>query len=834
MLNLRRILQAHRRGSRGFAELVPWMIQLTPALVLNKDGSLLAMFDLSGIDAEGMAAEAVDRQAMLLERALREFDERLAIWWTVDRRRAPVEPASEFDHPVSAHLDRLWSDTFRREPHFVNRHTVALTWTPDRSVPGAWSLSRRDAFARHAASLQLDCARFEDILLAFVETGADLGLDRLQGKRLLAALHDRVSPASEGQSIIDAGQGAFLDAWLPDNELSVRDDRLLFRHVDTVEVAALSVKAWPDNTWPGALDGLLGVPGELSLVVAFRFEHPARAARRIRDVQRHQRNLQKTFAGYLKEAIAREPTALVDEGRLRLAEDASEALAHLTSGRGSFGHCSVVVLVRGTDPAALDETLREASGRLRRLGYPVLRERMNLLGAFSVSIPGQWAMSPRWFFVSQANFSDIAPIRACPAGSAVNAHLSRQSGRIVRALVRLPTEARTPFHFDLHVGDVGHALVLGPSGAGKSVLMNFLLAQGRRYPGSKVFIFDKDYSCRIPTLLQGGTHVDAGPDQAPLRINPLERLADPGQREWLARWLELLLTARGHVMRSDDDRALRDAIDLLGAQPPAAWRLRSLVPLLPGRLAGEMDAWVGDGMLARYFDHDADAWPAHAAACHATRAGAPGMPTGGRVPAADFVCIEIGRLFANPRVAGAFLDHAFRRVEQALDGSPALIYVEEAWFMLAEPMFSQRLNDWLRTMRKRNAAVVLATQSLEEIDASPIFASVVDNIPTRIYLANPNAAAHARLYLERFGLNEAQLARIRQACPKRDYYITQPGRSRMASIVFPPRLLAALRSDPRAQDAFARHHGGGSPRWAHDYLDELSGPHADPSGRGTP
>ena len=816
MLNLRRMLGRHRGGSRGFAELVPWMILLTPAVVLNKDGALLALFELEGIDVEGAAAETVDRHARLLERAMRDFDERLAVWWTVDRRRAPAEAPSTFDHPVSAHLDRLWKDTFRRDPCFVNRHTLALTWTPERHMPGAWSLSRRHAFASHAATLQLDGARFEEVLRAFVETSADLGLRRLEGTRLLAALHDRVSPASEGQAIIDGGEAAFLDAWLPDNELSVGQDRLRFSHVDTIDVAALSVKAWPGTTWPGALDSLLDVPGELTLVVAFRFEHPARAARRIRDIQRHQRNLQKTFAGYLKEAITREPTALVDEGRLRLAEDASDALAYLTSGGGAFGHCAVVVLVRGPDAEGLDETLREASGRLRRLGYPVLRERLNLLGAFSVSIPGQWAMSPRWFFVSEANLADLAPIRSCPSGAPVNVHLGRQSGRAEPALACLPTEARTLFNFDLHVGDVGHALVLGPSGAGKSVLMNFLIAQSRKYPGSKVFVFDKDYSCRIPVLLQGGSHVDAGPGQAPLRINPLERLGERGEREWLAGWLELLLTARGHAMSSDDDRMLREALELLSVQPQNAWRLRSLVPLLPGRLAGALEAWVGDGLLARYFDHAGGAWPAAVSDPAAVAGGAcAGVP--------DFTCIEIGRLFSTPRVAGAFLDHAFRQVERSLDGSPAVIYVEEAWFMMAEPLFCRRLNDWLRTMRKRNAAVVLATQSLEEIETSRIFASVVDNIPTRIYLANPNAAAHARLYLERFGLNAAQLERIRQACPKRDYYITQPGRSRLASIVFPPRLLAALRSDPRAQAAFDRHRAGGVPGWPQAYLDEIAG-----------
>ena len=29
----------------------------------------------------------------------------------------------------------------------------------------------------------------------------------------------------------------------------------------------------------------------------------------------------------------------------------------------------------------------------------------------------------------------------------------------------------TPFRLDLHVGDVGHTLVVGPTGAGKSVLL---------------------------------------------------------------------------------------------------------------------------------------------------------------------------------------------------------------------------------------------------------------------------------------------------------------------------------------------------------------------------
>ena len=196
MLNLRRILRRHRGGSRGFAELLPWMILLTPALVLNKDGSLLALYEVGGIDIEGSPPESADRQVRLLERAMRDFDERLSLWWIVDRRRAPQPPAARFGHAFSAYLDRLWRATFSRDPQYVNRHTLALTWTPDRPLSGRWTLSRRHAFASHAAGQQLDCERFEEVLRAFVETGADLGLDRLRGPRLLAALHDRACPAS--------------------------------------------------------------------------------------------------------------------------------------------------------------------------------------------------------------------------------------------------------------------------------------------------------------------------------------------------------------------------------------------------------------------------------------------------------------------------------------------------------------------------------------------------------------------------------------------------------------------------------------------------------------
>ena len=53
------------------------------------------------------------------------------------------------------------------------------------------------------------------------------------------------------------------------------------------------------------------------------------------------------------------------------------------------------------------------------------------------------------------------------------------------------TSGTTPFRCNLHVGDVGHTLILGPTGAGKSVLLSHIANSALRYKDAQVYIFDK-------------------------------------------------------------------------------------------------------------------------------------------------------------------------------------------------------------------------------------------------------------------------------------------------------------------------------------------------------
>jgi type IV secretion system protein VirB4 len=121
--------------------------------------------------------------------------------------------------------------------------------------------------------------------------------------------------------------------------------------------------------------------------------------------------------------------------------------------------------------------------------------------------------------------------------------------------------------------------------------------------------------------------------------------------------------------------------------------------------------------------------------------------------------------------APAVLSYLFHRIERRLDGQPTLILIDEGWLALDDPSFVAQLREWLKTLRKKNAAVIFATESLADLETNPITPTIVGSCPTRIFL--PNARAGEPLIggvYRRFGLNERQIEILSRATPKRDYY----------------------------------------------------------------
>ena len=184
------------------------------------------------------------------------------------------------------------------------------------------------------------------------------------------------------------------------------------------------------------------------------------------------------------------------------------------------------------------------------------------------------------------------------------------------------------------------------------------------------------------------------------------------------------------------------------------------------------------------------------------------------------------------------LTYLFHRLEARFDGRPTLLILDEAWTFLDNEMFAARLREWLKTLRKRNVAVVFATQSLADIERSTIAPALIESCPTRIFLPNDRASEQqGRAIYERFGLNARQIEILSLATAKRDYYAQTARGNRLFALGLQPIALALTTAgSPKDQDLIDRLLASGSKEsfaaaflrakdlpWAADLLETFPG-----------
>ena len=162
-----------------------------------------------------------------------------------------------------------------------------------------------------------------------------------------------------------------------------------------------------------------------------------------------------------------------------------------------------------------------------------------------------------------------------------------------------------------------------------------------------------------------------------------------------------------------------------------------------------------------------------------------------RLSFADVMHFELEGLMETKGLVLPVLTYLFHKLEARFDGRPTLLILDEAWLFLDSPLFATRIREWLKTLRKKNVAVVFATQSLADIAASAIAPAIIESCPTRIYLPNDRAIeTQIREIYERFGLNPRQVEIISRASPKQDYYAQTARGNRLFELDLGPLALA--------------------------------------------
>ena len=765
-------LSEYRHRAALLADYLPWAALIAPGIVLNKDGAFQRTAKFRGPDLDSCVPAELSAISQRLSGAFRRLGENWTLFVEAQRLPAQTYPVSTFPDAASALVDAERRADFEAEgAHFESNYFLTFVYMPPQdttSTTETWLFEGASAGGRQAWELVGAFRTQSERTLAQLE-GFMPECQWLNDTETLTYLHSTVSTRRHVVACPETPM--HLDALLADEPLTGGLAPVLGAH----HLRILSINAFPAVTVPGILDDLN------RLGFAYRWSTRAilmdktRAQSVLGKIRRQWFAKRKSLGAILKEVMTNEQAVLVDTDASNKAADADLALQELGSDYAGYAWVTASIVVSDEDAAIADEKLRLCEKVVAGHDFTCIPETLNAVDAWLGTVPGQLYANVRRPPISTLNLAHMMPASAVWAGVQSNAHLAGPP------LLMAKTEGTTPFRLSLHVGDVGHTLVVGPTGAGKSVLLALLALQFRRYSGARIVAFDHGRSLRAAGIAMGGDWHDLGQgDSDGVRLQPLRYIDEDAERAWAADWVSALLAREGIPPSPASREHIWSALNALSTAPTEERTLTGLSVMLQSiALKQALQPYCLGGAHGGLLDAE-----------------------GNSIAMADVCVIETQGLIGTP-AAPSVLSHLFHQIEGQLDGAPTLILIDEGWLALDDDDFAQQLKRWLKTLRKANASVIFATQSLADIANSPIATALIESCPSRLFLPNANALEPqiSEIY-RRFGLNIRQVQLIARGMPKRDYYLQSPSGNRMFELgLGPVGLAVCATSSPQDQAA---------------------------------
>ena len=806
MLNL----AEYRRTATRLADFLPWAALAGDGVVLNKDGSFQRTARFRGPDLDSAVAAELVAVAGRLNNALRRLGSGWAIFVEAQRHGVDAYPISQFPDAASALVDAERKADFEEEAsHYESRYFLTFVYLPpaeDAARAETWLYEGKAARGVDPREILRGFADRTDRVLQLVE-GFMPECRWLDDGETLTYLHSCVSIKRQRVRVPETPM--YLDALLADQPLTGG----LEPRLGDAHLRVLTIVGFPSATTPGLLDDLnrLAFPYRWSTRAILLDKTDA--TRLLGKIRRQWFAKRKSIAAILKEIMTNEASALVDTDAANKAADADMALQELGADYAGQAYVTATVTVWDADPRIAAEKLRLVEKVIQGRDFTAMAETINAADAWLGSLPGHVYANVRQPPVSTLNLAHMIPLSAVWAGPERDEHFAAPP------LLFGKTEGSTPFRLSLHVGDVGHTLVVGPTGAGKSVLLALMALQFRRYAQAQVFAFDFGGSIRAAALAMGGDWHDLGGGltegaDSSVSLQPLARVHDTYERAWAADWIVAILMREGIAITPEVKEHLWSSLSSLASAPVTERTLTGLSVLLQSQtLKRALQPYCVGGPYGRLLDAESE-----------------------RLGEAEVQAFETEGLIGTG-AAAAVLAYLFHRIEDRLDGRPTLLIVDEGWLALDDEGFAGQLREWLKTLRKKNASVVFATQSLSDIDGSPIAPAIIESCQTRLLLPNERAIEpQITAIYRRFGLNDRQIEILARAMPKRDYYCQSRRGNRLFELGLGEVALALCAASAKTdQTAIARilaEHGPGdflsawlrhrNVAWAADLIPDLT------------
>jgi type IV secretion/conjugal transfer VirB4 family ATPase len=786
MLRLKRIFQNYdETGSLN--ERINLYGFIDANVFLTKTGDLGLVLEVPGVDYECLGQDAVDGLTKRLESALKLFDENYRVYQYLFKRNSPAIPHKLYGKPVvdaaissriaylAGKADSLFSVAiyfvvffegfayarnlaavlaeFSKRPKETLRELLGSFSTRKQTVLMEREVQRaRVALERKAQSFLLQVSDFLPARL----------LEKQEAFRVLQRTLNFASPKIE---LAKLRYDAFLDWQVAESHLECHRGYL---RVDDDYVKVLTLKEPSAQSFPLIFKRLLDVQANYHVVTEWKKEDSGKTRRVIQAKRRHFHNTKHSFFSQVNLNDTAPHDVLLDDSKESQVRELGEGVKEIELHGNYFGQFSLTVVIYDLDLGKVDRACAEFYKVFSVHDAQLYVENFNLLNAFLAAVPGNHVFNLRSLYLLNTNYADFSFLFTLSCGEPRNRHLRQEYLGVLEA------NHGTPYFLNLHYRDVAHTMVLGRTGSGKSFLLNFLITNLQKYDPF-TFIFDLGGSFESLTHLFGGSYVRVGLESSEFKINPFSLPPTKANLDFLALFVKVLLGAAA-TLDPATERTLFEQIENLYSLDPALRTLDVLANTLPRNLSDALARWMRGGQFGFLFDNAEDT-----------------------ISFSHFQCFDFQRMSQYPELLEPLLFYILHRAnaviaDRQISSVFKAFFIDEAWVFLRNPSIQRYVVEALKTWRKHNAAMVLSTQSLDELKRSDILDVIIESCATKIFLANPDMDRD--LYQRQFHLNDTEVELISGLIPKQQFLIKTPELAKVANLHVDPKSYWLYTNDP--------------------------------------
>lgn len=775
-------LKKHQSKDAGLADLLNYAAVVDDGVIVGKNGSFMAAWIYHGSDNSSATDAERELTSFRINQALSNMGSGWMVHVDAIRRPAPnysnVE-LSEFPDPVSAAVDEERRRMFEGLGNlYEGLFVLTVTWFPPMLAERKFVelMFHDDAEKPNNKSRTTHLIDFfkREVLNIESRMSAAVGLERLRGQPVMNEDGSKVTHDEFLQWLQFCITGVNHPVMLPTNPIYIDNligGKELYTGVTpklgNKFIQVVAIEGFPLESTPGILTRLGELPIEYRWSNRFIFMDHHEA---VSHLEKFRKKWKQKIRGFFDQ-VFNTNGGVVDEDALSMVADAASAIAETNSLMVAQGFYTSVVVLMDESRSVVEDAARKLEKAINAMAFTARVESINTMDAFMGSLPGHGVENVRRPLINTMNLADLIPTSTIWTGEdfAPNPLMPANSPPLMHGL----TSGNSPFRINLDVRDLGHTIMFGPTRAGKSTHLAILAMQWRRYSNARLFTFDKGMSMYPSCKATGGSHYVVAGAGEKLAFAPLSGLVSRSRRAWAMGWINDLLALNGVDTTPEQRNKIAETILEMGKVEEDENRPGTLseftAMIQDTKIRAALKDYTVDGMMGHLLDAEVDS-----------------------LSISDFITFEIEHLMdLGDRYALPVLLYLFMRIQEALDGRPTLIILDEAWLMLGHPVFREKIREWLKTLAKKNCRVLMATQNLSDASGSGILDVIVESTATKIYLPNPHARDDNALELYmRMGLNRRQIEIIATARKQREYYLVSERGRRLYSLALGPLAMA--------------------------------------------